>query len=200
VEEGIDKIKYLNFDLDSKSFKKLGFFDVIIVNMIAHHIADLNSFFKKLSEVLTDNGRLIMQEYIGPNRFQHNKKTIHIINSILNVLDDSLKINNMPGAELSLKNDYVPNTIEHFLATDPSEAICSAKIMTNFKKYFITDSQKDFGGNINHMLLSGIVNNFEDCANGHQILKLLMVFEELLEKYEVIKTDFTFVLGRKKIK
>ena len=197
-EDGIDKIKYINLDLESKDLKKLGFFDVIIVNMVAHHIFNLNSFFKRITNLLTDSGRLIMQEYIGPNRFQHDKKTIRIINSILSVLDDNFKINQMPGSGLSIKNNYVPNTVEHFLATDPSEAINSEKIMSNFKKYFITESQRSFGGNVNHMLLSGIVDNFENSTNGKQILKLLMLFEELLEEYKVIKPDFTFVIGKKK--
>ena len=69
--------------------------------------------------------------------------------------------------------------------------------MNNFENFFKVLEKKNYGGAINHMLLHGIVENFEKDNSCQKILKLLMTFEEILEKNSVINSDFTFTVGNK---
>ena len=154
--------------------------------------------FKNLRKILNKrNGLIIINEYIGPNRFWHSDKVLDIINQILRCLDSSYKRNYLIDGK-TLRNEYIRTPLEHFLKHDPSEAVRSEDILKYFSQYFNIIEQKNYGGQINHMLLTGIIQNFKDTKEDNQILKLLMVFEELLEKYNVIQSDFSFIKAKPK--
>ena len=86
----------------------------------------------------------------------------------------------------------------HFLKHDPSEAIKSEDIIKNLTKYFSIIDLKSFGGQINHMLLTGITENLDRTKCGQQILKLLMTFELILEEARVIDPDFAVIFAKPK--
>ena len=198
IKGGYKNIAYKIFDLEAGDYEDLGKFDLIIVNMVAHHIQWLNLFFQKIEGALAKEGLVILNEYIGPNRFQHDNKTVGIINALLSSLDQELKINHL-AKSLEYKSEYILTPIKHFIETDPSEAINSENIMNNFEEYFKVLEKKNYGGAINHMLLTGIIENFEKDKSCQQILKLLMKFEEILEENSVINSDFIFAIGRKNL-
>jgi SAM-dependent methyltransferase len=195
IKGGYEHISYKVFDLEMEDYRTLGEFDLVIINMVAHHIEGLDLFFQKIEEVLVRGGLIILNEYVGPNRFQHDHKTIAIINALLASFDEKLKINHLSNS-LEYRNEYVLTPIQHFIETDPSEAINSENILNYFEKYFNVLEKRNYGGAINHMLLTGIIENFN---NADHILKLLMVFEEILEGEGVIQSDFTFVVGAKNL-
>jgi 2-polyprenyl-3-methyl-5-hydroxy-6-metoxy-1,4-benzoquinol methylase len=196
--QGLTALDYRVFDLDKDDYASLGTFDLIIVNMVAHHVSKLDTFFASINSMLrTKESRVILNEYIGPNRFQQSKSVQSIINSLMSALDDSLKVNHLTdGKELRLRYEITP--ISHFLANDPSEAIRSSELLNYTNKYLNVISRADYGGAINHMLLTGIIQNFENQYPDGQILKLLMRFEDILEQYKVISSDFTFIVAGRK--
>ena len=193
---GYQHIEYKVFDLEHDDCLVLGKFDLIIINMVAHHIQGLDVFFEKIERALTIEGVVILNEYVGPNRFQHDDKTVNIINKLLKALDQELRINYLTSS-LDIKNEYFLTPVQHFIDTDPSEAIDSENILNNFLRYFNILEKRNYGGAINHMLLTGIIENFERAKYSQQILKLLMIFEEILEDNFVIHSDFTFIIGSK---
>jgi SAM-dependent methyltransferase len=197
-EAGITDIAYRVFNLEEDDYRTLGEFDLIVVNMVAHHVHPLDSFFKMIQSMLENSDSLVLlNEYVGPNRFQHDEKTVQIVNRLLNVLNDKFKVNHLMDGK-SLKTQYVLTPVQHFLDNDPSEAIRSEDVMKYFKKHFRILEEKNFGGAINHMLLTGIIENFEGSSEGESILKLLMEFEEILENFGIIQSDFVFAVGKKK--
>lgn len=197
LESISDKLEYRVFDLECGDYKKLGHYDIIIVCMVAHHVENLRNFFYKLKELLIPNGIIVLNEYIGPNRFWHNDKTVNIINKLLAVIDESFKYNHLISNG-ELREEYVRTPLSHFMANDPSEAINSEKILKNLSNNFSILENKSYGGQINHMLLSGIIDNFSCSASDKTILRLLMAFEEILEDSKVIKSDFAFIVAKPK--
>lgn len=198
LEGNIANIDYRVFNLEEDDYRTLGEFDLIVVNMVAHHVYPLNSFFKRIQNMLEDHDSLVLlNEYVGPNRFQHDEKTVQIINRLLNVVSDKFKANHLTDGK-TLKTEYVLTPVQHFLDNDPSEAIRSEDVMKFFRKHFRILEEKNFGGAINHMLLTGIIENFEGSIEGENTLKLLMEFEEILENFGVIQSDFVFAIGKKK--
>ena len=152
-----------------------------------------------MNSLLTNDGILFMNEYVGPNRFQMNKTTTLIINKLLSSLPKKFRKNHIPGGE-SYRVVYQNTPEEHFLKVDPSEAVSSEKIEKISKKYLKLDKKLNYGGNINHMLLTGIAENFkDDTFLMKEYLNLLMTFEEILEELNIIKSDFSIFIFRKKI-
>ena len=198
-KNNINCFKYEMFDLETDKFDNLGKFDLILVPMVAHHIKNLKKFFKSMNSLLTNDGILFMNEYVGPNRFQMNKTTTLIINKLLSSLPKKFRKNHIPGGE-SYRVVYQNTPEEHFLKVDPSEAVSSEKIEIISKKYLKLDKKLNYGGNINHMLLTGIAENFkDDTFLMKEYLNLLMTFEEILEELNIIKSDFSIFIFRKKI-
>ncbi len=197
-QEGLLGLSYEKFNLEIDDYKILGKFDLIIINMVAHHINNLDGFFFNISQISKSNNSIqVLSEYVGPNRFQTNNTVNMVINSLLNSLDNSLKkdySNNL----LSIKKSYVPPVVSEIITVDPSEAINSENILKYYEKYFNIIEKKNYGGTINHMLLNGIISNFEEIPMGNQILDLLMTFEEILEKLLIIESDFVFMISKLK--
>jgi SAM-dependent methyltransferase len=199
-EIGIKNIKYKLFNLESDDYKKLGKFDLIIVTMAAHHIENLHYFYKNLYDIIDKkNGIIVLNEYIGPNRFNHSDKVVNIINRLLSALDESYKKNYLVDG-YPVRNMYIRTPIEHFLKHDPSEAIRSEDIVRKLQKKFRIISYRPYGGQLNHMLLTGIIENFEreNKKTADSILKLLMTFEEILEDFRIIDSDFAFIISKPK--
>lgn len=89
------KLGVTNINFKVGDFKSLDFvpdqYDVILMSMSLHHVADLEGFFLKLQKLLKLNGMLIINEYIGPSQMQFTKKQISIVNRLLGILSDKYK-------------------------------------------------------------------------------------------------------------
>jgi SAM-dependent methyltransferase len=194
----LEELQYQVFDLDHDDYRKLGQFDLIIIQMVAHHVSNLKYFFKNVNTMLRDKeSKILMNEYIGPNRFQHDEKTRGIINVLLGSLPEKYKPNHLTDG-ITLRSEYILTPISHFLENDPSEAIRSEEIMKFAKKYIKVEKILNYGGSINHMLLTGIISNFTEHDESGELLNLLSAFEEILEDANVITSDFAVIFASKK--
>lgn len=197
-EDGLDKLEYRKFNLDCDNYAEIGPVDLVVVAMAAHHIENLDYFYNNIYKIIDKkNGLFVLNEYIGPNRFWHSDKVVKIINILLATLSDKYKINHLVGGG-ELRKEYIRTPIEHFLKHDPSEAICSQDILKKLKKNFKITEYKPYGGQITHMLLTGIVQNLDLDDSGKELLKFFMTFEELLEEYNIVDSDFALVLSKPK--
>jgi 2-polyprenyl-3-methyl-5-hydroxy-6-metoxy-1,4-benzoquinol methylase len=192
-------LSYKHFNLETENIKQLGKFDLVIISMVAHHIKNLNIFFRNLNQILLDDGILVMDEYVGPNRFKMNEDTIYAINNILDVMPMSLKKDFLPRDQYRLT--YSNATEEDFQKSDPSEAINSENIEKFAFKNLHFEKKINYGGNLTHMLFNGIAENFNEKKYlVKDYLKLIMRFEELLEHYGIIRSDFAVYFFKKKYK
>jgi ubiquinone/menaquinone biosynthesis C-methylase UbiE len=193
MAEGIDRINY-----EVKNFNNLelpeSHYDVVFASSAIHHIKNLEGLFEQIKKTLKPGGLFIMIEYVGPSQFQFTPKAVGIINDILSILPPRFRrLNTVPPQE---RLAFHVSSVEYMNATDPSEAIRSAEILPLLKNSFEILEKKDFGGTINHMLLQGIIHNFEDgTPEGTSMLRLLLYFEDLLIREGILDSDFCFVVA-----
>ena len=93
----------------------------------------------------------------------------------------------------------MPSPVEHFEATDPSEAIRSSEIVPQLAMYFDILEYRPYGGALLHMLLSGIAGNFDpNDPKDVALLEMLALLEETLETSGVIQPEFAVIVARPK--
>jgi len=169
-------------------------YDIIFAGMAMHHFLNLEHIFAELRKSLKPNGLLVLIEFVGPSQFQWTDKQVSIINELLEILPERLKVDLRSG---HLKEQCGKPSIEYMNQNDPSEAIRSSDIIPLVSKMFTVEERIDFGGTISHMLLDGIIANFnpgkeEDIA----ILRLLGYIDDILIKEKVLSSDFSLIVAR----
>ncbi len=176
----------LNINYQAGDFKKIdfknNFYDLILFSSSLHHFENvedtLENFVKPL---LSENGILVVFEYVGPIRLQWTKKQLDKANQLLEKLPRKYKllINNS-----STKRKVYKPGILRMLLVDPSEAIDSEAIVPSLKKFKILE-QTDLGWNILHILLKGISHNFlNEEPETKVLIKKLLKEEDLFVKQE----------------
>jgi len=169
-------------------------YDVVFIGSALHHFENLEHIFNEIKNSLKKGGLLIINEFIGPNQFQWEDKQLKIINDLLNILPQDLKMNRVTK---DIKSRVTKPTIDSMNAIDPSEAIRSSEIIPILNNYFEIIERIDYGGTILHLLLYGIVDNFEEMNEKDIcILKLLRYLEDILISENVLTSDFTIIVAK----
>ena len=191
-----DEISYVVADMNECLLPARAY-DAIFIVSAAHHVLNLEHMFEQCRGALKANdGLLFLDEYLGPNRFQTPPKLVRIINRLLGALPLHLRENFLVGPGHYVER-YSPSPLEHFEATDPSEAIRSADIVKTLAVPFHIVEHRRYGGAILHHLLSGIAGNFDPSSAGDvALLRMLAEMEETLEKTGVIGSDFAAIVAR----
>jgi ubiquinone/menaquinone biosynthesis C-methylase UbiE len=89
--EGIKNIEYETADLNSCSLGN-NLYDLIYIAGGAHHISNLENLFSEAYKSLKKGGILFCDEYIGPNYSNLSSRHLEIINSIIHMIPERLKI------------------------------------------------------------------------------------------------------------
>jgi SAM-dependent methyltransferase len=198
AEAGLsDQIRYEIGDLNKLQLQPSSY-DAIAAISSVHHIFQLENLFAQCRTALRPGGLMVLDEYVGPSRFQLEPATIDIINRILALLPSRYRENLFIGDGSTIDMVY-GYTSEHFDAFDPSEAVHSAEIIAVLKLYFDIVDIRPYGGGILHMLLSGIAGNFDETNEQDvALLNLLATLEELLERSGALKSDFAVIVASPK--
>jgi hypothetical protein len=118
----LENVEFINGFFD-ENFNAVKNIDVIIHSHLLEHIHDPNSFFKKCSEILTDEGVMVVSvpdmEYIlnkgySPNNILHFEHTYFLNSEILEMLA------NMNGFIVIESQRYNNHSIFYKLIKDPS--------------------------------------------------------------------------------
>jgi hypothetical protein len=103
-------------------------------------------------------GLFIIEEYVGPSRFQRTDLQLQIIRDLLQVMP--AKYRRLPNGRL--KMEEARPTVERIEKDDPFEAVRSAEILPLFYKNFTVLHQNSLGGTIQNPLYHDIMNNFDE--------------------------------------
>jgi len=171
-------------------------FDIIMTFHSLHHFSNLDKLYKQINNALKDDGLFIINEYIGPTRWQWTKRQLEIINAVLSILPKKYRKyydNN------SLKNkEYRPGKLSMIL-NDPSEAIESSRILPLIEKEFKVIEKKDYGGTILSLLFNEIAFNFiKDDIETKKFIKLCFDIEDTLLETNEIQSDYSVIVCKKK--
>lgn len=169
-------------------------YDLVFIGSAMHHFYNLEHIIIEIRKSLKKDGLFFINEFIGPSQFQWTDKQLQIINELLFLLPSRLRHDITTNFQ---KLPLTRPTLEDMNAHDPSEAIRSAEIMSLLRHYFEIVERIDFGGTLLHLLLQGIIDNFDsDWEEDVAILRLLGYFEEVLIREGVLSSDFTLAVLR----
>jgi 2-polyprenyl-3-methyl-5-hydroxy-6-metoxy-1,4-benzoquinol methylase len=193
----VELIHYSVRDLDQIELPPSAY-DAIFIMSAAHHVSNLENLFAQCAQALRPGGLLILNEYIGPNRFQSSPFVAQTIAGIRAILPERYR-RDLFKNDGSVFRDFALATAEQVAAVDPSEAIRSADILHELERWFTIRDFRPYGGGIQHLLFSGIMGNFD--ANDDAdvaLVRSIATTELLLEEVGAIGSDFAVVVARPK--
>jgi SAM-dependent methyltransferase len=172
-----------------------GGYNLIIVEDALHHFSPLHILLKRIEGWLAPGGLFVVNEYVGPNRFQWTGRQLAITNRLLSSLP----------ARFALRSDGQPKVPVHrpgkltMFMSDPSEAAESARILPAVRTLFEIREEKPYGGTILHLLFKDIAHHFlQPDAEAEEILHRCCTAEDEAFARGEIQSDFSFLVAAKR--
>lgn len=170
-------------------------YDMVFAVMAMHHFASLEHVLGQINRTLKPNGFLVLNEFVGPSRFQWTEQQLSLANDALHLLPP----NRRRLRDGSVREVIVAPDTAEMERTDPFEAIRSADIISQVNQHLDIVARRDYGGTILHLVLHDIVHNFDETQDGDcELLNMLCGIEEIALKRGLIDSDFTVIVARKR--
>ncbi len=167
-------------------------YDVVFGDQSLHHFAPIESLYADIHRTLKPGGYFVLNEYIGPARFQWTARQLEAADALLALLPPRYRVR---WQDKKLKRRvHRPSRLSMILA-DPSEAVESDKIVPGLEQFFDIVERRDYGGTLLHPLFGDIAWNFqEDRPDIHKWLKLCFEVEDALLAQREIDSDFSLIV------
>ena len=171
-------------------------FDFIYFFQSLHHIEALEHVLRQCTLALRPQGLLLVNEFVGPSRFQWTAKQLEMANHVMTLLPHDLRRNLQRGG---WKTRIERPTVQHMVRRDPSEAVRSSDIEGLLKAHFEILGEWSWGGTLNHLVFQDIAANF-DPENAFQcsIVDLLIHHENVLIQEDCFRAISRSMLSRQK--
>jgi len=171
-------------------------YDIITAEGSLHHLKNIDEVVRRIKRMLKKDGYLIVNDFVGPCRFQWTDRQLEIVNGLLTIIPNRYRKRIYSGS--IKKRHYKPGRLT-MIVNDPSEAVESSNILPSIRKHFNIVELKEYGGTILHILLNEIAHNFISTnEESKQILKLCFEVEDLMLKMKEIQSDYVFLAAQKK--
>lgn len=195
AENGLKNMKFLNADVNKYDLPK-DYYDIVYFSHSLHHFEEIEKFLEqKIKPCLKPGGKLILHEFVGPNRLQFPKKQIKGINTALQLIDKKYRIRHKTSM---VKNNYYGPGLLRMIIADPSECVDSASILPAIYKNFSVIEEKPYGGNILAGAFKEIAHHFiKENPEKKKILQDLFDFEDDFLKEN--QSDYLFAIYEKTI-
>jgi len=174
---------------------KKEYYDIVLAEQALHHFTPLRTIMEQINSFLKPDGLFIINEFIGPTRFQWTDKQLEVTNAILSILPSRYKTRwNSQKVKVKI---HRPSRL-HMILSDPSEAVESSKILPILYDIFDIVEIKGYGGAILALLLDDISQNFLTVdLETEQLLSLCFEIEDLLMRNGEIKNDYIVAVCKK---
>lgn len=194
-QEGLGRIRYLVCNLEAEPLPE-GPFDAIFANDVLHHITDLEGLYGRIHAALAPEGKLLFNEYVGPNRFQYDDARMELINRYFRLIPDHLRYNPFWGGLFWNRWRTDPDKLA---ADDPTEAVRSEDVLPLARRHFEVEKEYSYGGGLLNPLLYEIIGNFDERSPyDNRLLTALCDAEERLTQSGAIEPDFSIFVGRRR--
>jgi ubiquinone/menaquinone biosynthesis C-methylase UbiE len=189
-----DRLEYRCADATELEFPN-DTFDAVIVTMALHHMVDLERLLAGVRRWKRVQGPFVVNEYVGPDRFQWTDATLREGQRILESLDERYRRHGVTGEVI---RSFTRPRYADMVTGDPSEAIRSSAIVPLLETYFDIVERRPYGGTILHWLLADLAHNFEPERRPEDAATLDRLFEEerRLLREGVIEDNFAVILAR----
>ena len=168
-------------------------YDLVYWNNALHHMPDVDSALRWSRDRLKLGGLLAMDDFVGPSRFQWTDKNIAWANNVRRSLPERF-----------LRNPYVAGTFlprevhrpspEEVIASDPSEAVDSGRIIAMIPTLFTNCTIIPTGGALYHLALNDIFGNFES-EDDLALLQQILLLDQALAEHDT--TQYAVAFGFK---
>jgi SAM-dependent methyltransferase len=170
-------------------------YDLIYSIQAFHHFDNLEHIFAEIERALRPGGFCVLDEYVGPARFQWTDLQLNLTAKTLGLLALPLRTYR-GGVE---KRAEARSAVEEVIRVCPSEAIRADEIVPLFHRAFDVLHYKHLGGTIQHLLYSGIIHNFADNDPAtDQVIDCIDGLERTFIEQRLIPSDFALLIGRKR--
>jgi SAM-dependent methyltransferase len=186
-------------------FPDVSDFELVYWKAALHHMPDVDDAVRWSRAALAKGGFFVMDEYVGPNRFQWTTKSLDLANALRAVLPDAFFLpdkapaaNPKPGflermqtrvgmikPEQALSPEPVTKkqlnrpTPLSVAKVDPTESVDSQNIVAAFRKHFPDSDIKITGGAIYHLVFRGIAD-YVDGEDYADFVDLVLKTDDLL--------------------
>ncbi len=190
AESGLgDQLNYEVADIDQIELP-VNRYDVVIAKMALHHLENLEHIYHQVKRSLKPGGVLMINEFVGPSRFQWTDLQLRLMNELLEALPEK------PRKAAPFLRVLRPE-LEDMKTLDPSESVRSADVIPVLEQSFEIIDFKPYGGTLLHILLSHVMPGFDlEDEKDLSILRLMFLFEQTLVEQKVLPSDFAFVVAR----
>jgi SAM-dependent methyltransferase len=189
------KIRYTAADLNHCELPPQSF-DFIYFFQSLHHIEALEHMLEQCQRALRPEGLLMVNEFVGPSRFQWTSRQLEMANALTRLLPEDLRRDLQDGGR---KTEIVRPTVKQMVTHDPSEAVRSGEIERLVKTYFDIAGEWNWGGTLNHLVFQNIAANFEpENAYHRSIIELLIHHENVLIREALLPSDFKVFVAKQK--
>ena len=186
----------LSFEVGDVHALELGSekYDVVIIEGALHHFHSIVRVLDKVRKSLKDEGMFIVNEYVGPSRFQWTEVQLNAANRVLSMIPEKYRIKYFDGS--IKKKIHRPGRLSMFL-NDPSESAESELIENAITGQFRVLERKEYGGTLLQLVFKDIAHNFinEKAETKELLMTIFNVEDEMLRKGE-IKSDFVFYVSK----
>ncbi|MEZ5491130.1 MAG: methyltransferase domain-containing protein [Gammaproteobacteria bacterium] len=197
-ENCADRINYTVSDAESSAFPRSDY-DAILFDSSLHHINNLEAVIERCRFSLKSNGVLIVNEYIGPNRYRFNDRELEAMRAVFQLIPEKYRVSHMePDRGKVRKEMGFPDPLE-VERVDPSEAIRSEDIVSAIRQFFNIEVFNPQGGSLLQFVLQGIIGNFRaGDGESERILDMLFAVEDALVDVGDIEPHFALIIARPK--
>jgi SAM-dependent methyltransferase len=192
AREGLPSIRYVRADMNALEVEG-GPFDIVFGMGAVHHCANLEALFEAVSRLLAPGGWFLLDDFVGPARFQWTDRQLLQVNRILSTLPDRL-LRTRSGR---VRGGFTRATVDELIAFDPSEAVRSDEIPALVRRHFTVEEHRGYGGSLLQLALSAIAHNFER-DDGALYLDRLIAAEDRLLQAGLLGDDFAVMIARPK--
>lgn len=170
-------------------------YDVVLLESSLHHFKPVRRILESVNRWLKPAGYVIVNEFVGPSRFQWSDRQLEIVNGILAMIPEQYRTT-WPHGNIKQKA-HRPGRLSMYL-NDPSEAAESALIQPLLREMFEIVEWKPYGGTLLPLVFKNIAHHFvEQDEEAGRIMRLIFEIEdELLRRYE-IESDYIYAVCRK---
>jgi SAM-dependent methyltransferase len=190
-----DRIDYAAADLNTIELEP-GRYGAVFAAQTLHHIEALEHLLDQIRGSLGDGGLFVVNEYVGPKRFQFPDEHLQLMDDLLATLPESHRRSLRDG---SVKERAVRPNEKEVYDVDPSESVRSDEILGLVEERFEIVHRVNFGGTLLQHVLSDIAGNFDPAdPKDMAMIELVWLYEKTLIDQGVLPSDFVYLVARRR--
>jgi SAM-dependent methyltransferase len=155
-------------------------YDLVFWDNALHHMPDTIRAIAASRSCLRSGGLFVMNDFIGPDRFQWTDRQLYYATSVRSKLSKRL-LRHPTFPDRSLRPCAVRPSIEGMIAADPSEAADSGRILERVRTLLPNPSIWMLGGCIYFIALNDVLANV-DLEHDSELLESLLILDLALSE------------------